>query len=610
MHMLDLGVAAPWLVAAALGAAAAAQLSAQGRDDPIRTGIELVAVDFAALGRDGSPVADLAASQVSLRVGGRERQIKSFQFVQAVPAHSDGSPGPALGELSPPYGTNYLGEAGRAIILVLENDSLRAAVARHTIDAVSAFVGTLSPRDRVALVTTPRGGVLADLSRDHRRVRELLLKVSGLGSQRATDSEKSCRTRDTLNALRGLLEGLASVDMPKTIVFVSGGILTPRRDAPLAAPPGPCEIRAVNFEEVGRAAFETRANFYVIKVDDLVIDSAADAFADPTASRFRSSDDELAGMESLAGVTSGTLLRITPSDNAAFERVGRETSGYYLVAFEPEPGERNGLSHRLEVSIARPEVTVRARPRLTIRKPATGSTPPARTPQAMLRDGRAFRDLPLRAAAFASANRGSADLKIVALAEPLDSSAVITSAAFGLIDDRGRLVAQWTANERELAQLPIASAGLVAPGAYRLRVAAVDADGRRGAADYEFDASLTSVGPLKLSTLVLGVSRTGFVPRLQFATEPAATGFFELYGAVADSSAVKVEFELATTSESEAFIRVPGVVTRTRQPDLHRAVGVLAVGALVPGDYVVRASVSIDGKSVGQVVRTLRKSIP
>src|SRR5690606_13345916 len=100
--------------------------------------------------------------------------------------------------------------------------------------------------------TMPRGGLLADLSRDHRRVRELLGNISGQASQRATESEKSCRTRDTLNALRGILEGVKHVDVPKTIVFVSGGILTARRDAPLAGPPGPCEIRAVNYDEVGK----------------------------------------------------------------------------------------------------------------------------------------------------------------------------------------------------------------------------------------------------------------------------------------------------------------------------------------------------------------------
>lgn len=597
-------IAASLMLAAT--AAAGVAVRALGQAESIRTGIDLVTVDFAAFDRDRRAVADLQPDQVTLKIGGRTRAIKSFQYIQVAGVPSSAHGDAPVFELSPPFGTNYLGEAGRAIILIIENDSLRAAIARHAIDAASEFVASLSPRDRVALVTTPRGGLLMDLTRDHERVRELLANVSGQASQRASESEKSCRTRDTLDSLTGLLDGLTGVDTPKTIVFVSGGILTPRRDAPLSGPPGPCELRAVHFDEVGKAAVEARANFYVIKADDLVIDSAANAFADPAASRFRSSDEELAGMESLAGVTSGLLLRLTPSDHSAFETVARQTSGYYLLAFEPESGERNGLTHRVEVAVSRPEVAVRVRPRVTIPRGTSTSTS-SRTPQAMLRDGRVYRDLQLRTAAFASANFADPRLTIVAVAEPLDRLATFTSAAFGLIDNRGRLVAQWTANERELGRSPLASAGLAWPGGYRLRVAAVDNSGRRGVADYEFEATLTSLGPFTASALVAGVSRSGFVPRLQFGPEPTAMGVFEIYGSIADLSAVSVAFELAPTPEAAPIAHVPGVVIATRNATLHRASGVVPLGALAPGDYTLRAIVSIDGIPTGRVSRTIRK---
>lgn len=602
----------PWFAASLAVAAMATSVveRPRGQDTPIRAGIDLVAVDFAAFDRNGQPVGDLQLEQIALKIGGRPRPIKSFQYVQVAGVPARGSGEAAMVELRPPFGTNYLGDAGRAIILIIENDSLRAAIARHTMDAASGFVAGLSPRDRVALVTMPRGGLLMDLTRDHARVRKLLANISGQASQRASESEKSCRTRDTLDSLAGLLEGLTGVDTPTTIVFVSGGILTPRRDAPLSGPPGPCELRAVHYDEVGKAAIDARANFYVIKADDLVMDSAANAFTDPAASRFRSSDEELAGVESLAGVTSGLLLRLTPSDHSAFEIVARQTSGYYLVAFEPEDGERNGLTHRVDVEVSRPEVTVRVRPRVAIPRTTSRSIPTSRTPQAMLRDGRMYRDLPLRAAAFASANPGDSKLKIVAVAEPLDRLATITSAAFGLVDSRGRLVAQWTANERELARSPLASAGVAAPGSYRLRVAALDSLGRRGAADYEFEAALARAGPLAASALVPGVSRRGFVPRLQFGAEPTAMGFFELYGAVPQTSTASVAFEIAIASDGPAIAHVPGVVTATTDPGVLRASGVVPLAALVPGDYSLRAVVSINGQPVGQLSRTIRKAIP
>jgi VWFA-related protein len=574
----------------------------------IRSGVDLVSLDFSVIGADGRAVSDLALDEVTLKLNGKPRAIKSFQYVNVGGGAAEASLSAPFRELPAPFASNYVGDAGRTIVLVVENESLRPSIARHTMDAAAKFVESLGPRDRIALITMPRGGLQIDLTRDHARVRELLAGISGQGSQRDTESAKSCRTRETLTALASLLDGLAGFDLPKTIVFISGGILTARRDAPLSGPPGPCEIRGVHYDDVGKAAVAAKANFFVIKSDDLVIDSAANAFADPAASRFRSSDEELAGLESLAGVTSGLLLRMKPSDHSAFSRVVRETSGYYLVAFDPDPSERNGLSHRIDLEVSRPNVSIRVRPRAIVPKAFSRTSASSQTPQAMLRDGRVYRELPLRTAAFASVYPGDSKLKIVALAEPIDRTVSITSAAFALIGTGGRVVAQWTANERELSRSPVVSAGLAPPGEYRLRVAAVDSLGRRGAADYDFDASLNQAGELKLSTLVLGVSRGGFVPRLQFGGEPTAMGYFELYGPAEQAAAVAVALELASTPEGDAIVRVPAAITPTSDPQLRRASGVVPLQLMPAGDYIVRGIVTLDGKPIGQVARTLRKT--
>ena len=578
-----------------------------GQTAPIRVGVEYVTVDLQAFGQDGGPVPDLRPDELTLSVNGRPRPIKSFQYVRV--GSTLGTPG-NLGAptVAAPFGSNYVGDAGRTIILIIENESLRATVARPATNAAAKFVAALSPRDSVALVTMPRGGLQVDLTRDHAHVRELLAGISGQGSTRTTERENGCRTRDTLIALTGLLEGLIGLDVPKTIVFVSSGLLTPRRDAPQTGPPGQCEIQSVHYDNVGRAAIEARANFYVIRPEDFVIDSAANAFADPTASRFRSTNEEMAGLESLAGVTNGLSMRLTPTDHTAFNRIIRETAGYYLAAFDPEPSERNGLSHRVDVHVARPGVTVRVRPRLAIAKPAARTSMPLPTPHAMLRDGRMYRDLPLRAAAFVSSTPDQAKLKVIAVAEPLDHAASLTSASFGLIDSRGQLIAQWTANERELSRVPVMSAGLAPPGAYRLRVAAVDNSGRRGATDYEFEAYLTDAGKFTASALVLGVSRGFFVPRLQFLHEPTAMGFFEIYGSFPSNQTVKAALEIAPTEKGEASIRVPAYLGTSTDPGRRVITGVVPIAGLPPGDHVIRGVVLVDGKEVAQVTRTLRKA--
>jgi len=587
-------------------AAAALSAGQPARNPPVRGAVDLVRLDFVALSQDGQLVTDLKAEDVTLKVDGRPREIRSFQFVRFGGSEPAARAALPAKRLPPPFGTNALDEVGRTVLIIFETDSIRANVVQQATSAAADFVNRLSPRDWVGLVTMPYGGILVEPTRNHELVRKWLPTISGQASQQASDSDKGCRTRNTLNALADHLSGLAHIEGPKTIIFVSSGMLMPRRDAPMSGPPGPCEIRSVHYDEVGTAAALARANMYVVKPDDFVIDSAKNAFADPSASRFRSSDDELAGIESLAGVTEGVLLRMTPADHSAFTRIARESAGYYLVGFEPKDSERNGSYRRIEFNVARPGIRVKAHRNVLVSK--ADAKRPALTPQAMLRDGKGYRDLPVRTVALASPNPGDTKLKIVAIVELLERSVALDSAAFGLIDQRGRLVAQWTANARELTSFPLMSAGLASPGRYRLRVAAIDTTGRRGAADYEFSAEPVTAGGMTMSALVLGVSfERSFVAKLQFVNEPTAAGYFEIFGAP-ESGTLSVAMELATTEDGPALIRVPGTVVATTDADRRRATGVVPVGRLEPGDYVMRAVVSLDGRPIGRLIRILRKA--
>jgi VWFA-related protein len=590
------------------GVAATAGLRAgqAPQSEPFRAAVDLVRLDFLALSQDGQPVTDLAAGDVTLKVDGRPRDIRSFQYVRLGAPASVSRPRVPAKLLPPPYATNALDDSGRTVLIIVETDSIRANVVQQATGAASEFVSGLSPRDWVGLVTMPYGGVLVEPTRDHERVLKVLPTITGQASQQTTDSAKSCRTRDTLTALADHLAGLAHIEGPKTIIFVSSGMLVPTRDAPLTGPPGPCEIRPAHYDQVGAAANLARANVYVVKPDDLVIDSAKNAFVDPTASRFQSSDAELAGIESLAGVTSGVLLRLTPSDRSAFARIARESVGYYLVGFEPRPNERNGAYHRVEFSVSRQGTRVRALPNVMIAR--SDGKRRALTPQEMLRDGKAYPDLPLRVVGLASPTPGDAKLTVVALVEPLDRSVKLESAAFGLIDQLGRLRAQWTANARELGVVPVTSAGLASPGTYRLRAAAVDATGRRGSVDYALNAQAVTAGELTLSAMVLGVSyERSFVPKLQYVSEPTANGTFEVFGA-APAGTLSLVMELAASEDGPALVRVPGSIASTRDPDRRRATGVVPIGQLAPGDYVLRAVVSLDGQQIATLTRTLRKA--
>src|SRR5262249_5114164 len=154
--------------------------------------------------------------------------------------------------------------------------------------------------------------------------------------------------------------------------------------------------------------------------------------------------------------------------------------------------------------------------------------PTATRPEALVGDTRIYTELPIRVAAYCARNPSDGQVKIVAIAEPADPSVNITSAAAGLYVQRGRLASQWVASPGDLGNANIKIAMLAPAGGYRLRVAVTDSGGRRGTADYDVSAELMPAGPLKLSSIILGLSRGGdFVPKLQFGHEPVALALFE-----------------------------------------------------------------------------------
>lgn len=594
----------PWpalrhlVIAAALAVSAATILAAQaGGGGP-------VVIDFFATGPDGS-VFDLRAVEVSLKVDGRARQIRSLRYVSLPSADPAAVPAEPQPELAPPYGSNVSETNGRWVTVVVDHESIRPGAEKNTMAAAVRMVNSLGPRDRVSYVTMPNGGIEVDFTTDHEKVASALRKFVGRAPRETTEQDRSCRSRLLLNTMRDYVEGTAALEGPKTIVLLSSGVLNPRRDAANDRPPGPCEIRLVYFQEVSAAATLARAHLFVVQPDDLFVESARSSFVDASASRFASSDADRAGLESLAGVTGGEFHRIVGPDDNTLMRAVKEMSGYYVATFEPERGERNGFSHRVDLGVAREGVRIRTRSEVII--PKAAETRGSAAPADMLRDGALYLGLPIRALALASAG-ADGQVKIMAILEPVESGVKLKSAVFGLIDSRDRLVAQWTANAEELAASPIVTAGSAAPGAYRLRVAAIDTTGRRGTTEYDFTARLSEATPVTISGLVLGTSRDSrFAPKLVFGTDHAVVVYLEVYGRPPQPDSISVRLEVAATADGRSLATGSPRVTRA-VADRHMVVGAIPIAPLAPGDYVVRAIVSVDGRPVARVTRTLRKS--
>jgi hypothetical protein len=310
------------------------------------------------------------------------------------------------------------------------------------------------------------------------------------------------------------------------------------------------------------------------------------------------------GLDNLAGVVGSQVTVLSAAGDNPLQRIAMETSSSYLASFDPEPSERNGQTHRLEIKVTRPEITTRAAVSLSIPRADARTAKKATTPRDMLRDAAVYRDLPLRVTGFTSRDAGD-KIKLVVIGEPLEPDVKLTSAVVGVYDAKGKLIAQSTAQPEMLASMPIMLAVVTPPGTYRIRFAASDTAGRGGTADHEMPVDLVAAGPLKLSTILLGSNDGGFKPLLEFRNEPTAFATFELYGKPPSTLALRME--LASSADGPALQQAKAGGSGTKDPDRFIVSGTFDIASLAPGDYLVRAIVGTPESGEGRLVRTLRK---
>jgi hypothetical protein len=507
----------------------------------------------------------------------------------------------------PPFATNTDTESGRSVIIVIDDESFRPGRERPMRAAINRFLGSLTSRDRVSLITVPHGGMKTDLTTNHDRVSQAVEEITGHGQENESSQEGACRTRTVLESLDGMLSSLAGGEGPTTVVFISTSMYGPRRDAPVMLAPGMCELTTQHFQRVGQAAARARAHFFIVQPED-VMGRGSISSENIAGAGFSGSDNPLEGLENLAGVTSGHRVSLSEAGDETLVKVAQETASYYSATIEVAPSEFDGISRGVQVRVSRQGVELRARPMLFFPKlnVAGGPRPAVKSAREMLTEARPFRDLPLRATGYTSVNDGTR-LRVIAAAEPIDPAVRLQALSAALFKG-SQMISSWDAEPTHLATMPVLAALVAPPGQYRMRVAAVDAAGRGGAVDVDMNVEVLTAGPLTISSVVLGLSRGGtFLPKLQFSTEPVAIGYVEFVGGTAGVG-VRASIEIAKTAAGPAIIATPLAIQASQDAGRFTAQGAVPIGALPPGDYVVRALVGVDGQPIGQVTRTMRKN--
>src|SRR5688572_16476830 len=223
-------------------------------------------VDFIVTTSDGTPITDVTAEEISIRIDGRARKVRTLRLVsvKALPAAATSVAAPPV-----PFGTNALTSEGRSMVIAIDEDSFRTGREPPLRESVDSLIARLGPGDRVLVVTMPFGSVKIPFTTDHVRIKRFISTFTGQQPRNETGSDMACRTRRVLEATAGFLGLLAFAEGPTSVIFLTGGMAGPRRDAIATRAPGMCELTAEHFNRVGRAASSGRANFYVVHPADL-----------------------------------------------------------------------------------------------------------------------------------------------------------------------------------------------------------------------------------------------------------------------------------------------------------------------------------------------------
>jgi len=614
--------------------------------------VDLVPVDVSVVDKNGSPLSTLAAADFTLTVDGKPRRIASAEFISIVDT--------AAAEPIPPrpveYSSNAGAGAGRLIMLVVDSEGIGIGRGKTAFEAARRFVRTLNRADRVALVVLPGLGPQLEFTTNHELVQSLLANVSArgnddMGPRRIGLSEalalegtdrtgirdviarecgsdpaptliESCiqriqgeatallmsvreRSRNSLFALRGLFDRMDTGNTPKTIVLISEGMLFERNLTDIAG--------------LGARASAAHIILYVLQLDTSEIDASTQRL---TTSQTADKTVLKHGLDQLAAQARGEVFRTFGDADFAFQRLRRELSGYYLLSFEPEAGDRDGTPHKIKIDVRRGNVDVRARREFSVGPPAALSTDEIL--RQTLRTPILTADIPLKMTTYTFQDPASAKLKILMAVEidrSLNPQENLTL-GYVMLNDQGQpgasrietKVAAPVDGVRRVQQW--VGAAIAPPGNYTLKVAVVDDSGRRGSVERTIAARLNAFGQVRATDLLLADNTTqnaGDAPPPVAAdlTGDELHAYFELLSEAPEqltNATVVVEVAQSETGRAIESAQATLQVADIAQGRRRMAEAGLPIGLLPPGEYVARAVISVSGRRVGHVIRPFRIS--
>jgi VWFA-related protein len=339
-------------------------LSAQQEPYTIRVNTDLVQISVVAHDRAGRFVRDLSRDEFEVIEDRRPQQLSSVDVeTVGVLNRAELRERPLqLAILTPDASVASNTARGlRLVVLFFDFTSLDLPGAARSVRAAEAYVRSIGPADRVAVVSlTPKLKIQQDFTGDQEQLQRTLKGLYGL-NQTALEGPDDASYRlfypyERLRSMRVLASALAKVPQKKSVVIFAGGSAS---DADLASITATVD-----------AALRARVSFYSIEGGGL---TAAPPLGDASrASSFGTGVLSGVAVVQRAGTARGEDLLYALAhgtggraffDSNDFERPFRtleaDTTEYYVLSYSSSNTERDGRFRRISVRVRRPGIEVK-----------------------------------------------------------------------------------------------------------------------------------------------------------------------------------------------------------------------------------------------------------
>ncbi len=271
-----------------------------------------ITLDFIATGRDGHAVTDLSVADITVKVGGKQRSVRSLELV--TPA-----------------------ETGRTILLLVDEATLYALepVAK---EAIAKLVASLKPTDRIGYFSA-RSGRISPPSTKHEPVTAAAeAMVTGPGVL------QTCLL-DMLRSIESLARDLPRGRSSTLAVLSRGSAYDPTFATSEAAG---CTPQSEALRPVAETISAAQINVHLLTVDE-------------TSRSW--------GLDTLASTTGSLTGLVTWSNTGTLARAAAAPASYYRATFAADDTAPS-RPQRVNLRVLRSRVNVRTSPTIQIREAA------------------------------------------------------------------------------------------------------------------------------------------------------------------------------------------------------------------------------------------------